>query len=247
MSKPGRKKKKFLFVLEIIVLLVFIGGLYIYDRFHQSLIKLSSRFWTKKNPRKRGCAGNDRIYHIPLLFGIDHRDKNISLGGENSDTMIIASVNNDTKEVRLVSVYRDTLLNVGNDTYSKINSAYAYGGPEQAISALNTNLDLDIKDYATVDFNALTEAVDALGGLDIPLSYAEIEHMNNYCVETSEETGKSYTPVEKPEPAPENQEEILGTYHLNGVQVTSYCRIRYTASLDMDVQRDREELFRCLQ
>ena len=233
MSKPGRKKKKFLFVLEIIVLLVFIGGLYIYGQISSKLDKIEQPVLDEEKILVNEDAPEMTGYTTYALFGIDHRDKNAALGGENSDTMIIASVNNDTKEVRLVSVYRDTLLNVGNDTYSKINSAYAYGGPEQAISALNTNLDLDIKDYATVDFNALTEAVDALGGLDIPLSYAEIEHMNNYCVETSEETGKSYTPVEKPEPAPENQEEILGTYHLNGVQVTSYCRIRYTASLDM--------------
>ena len=64
-------------------------------------------------------------------------------------------------------------------------------------------------------------------------SYAEIVHMNNYCVETSEETGKSYTPVELPDPKPEDEEAIVDTYHLNGVQATSYCRIRYTASLDM--------------
>ena len=75
--------------------------------------------------------------------------------------------------------------------------------------------------------------VDCLGGLDIPLSYAEIVHMNNYCVETSEETGKSYTPIELPDPKPEDEEAIVDTYHLNGVQATSYCRIRYTASLDM--------------
>ena len=233
MSKPGRKKKKILFVLEIIVLLVFIGGLYIYGQISSKLDKIDQPVLDEEKILVNEDAPEMTGYTTYALFGIDHRDKNAALGGENSDTMIIASVNNDTKEVRLVSIYRDTLLNVGNDTYSKINSAYAYGGPEQAISALNTNLDLDITDYATVDFNALTEAVDALGGLDIPLSYAEIEHMNNYCVETSEETGKSYTPVEKPEPAPENQEEILGTYHLNGVQVTSYCRIRYTSSLDM--------------
>ena len=152
---------------------------------------------------------------------------------QNSDTMIIVSVNNDTKEVRMVSVYRDTLLNVGDDTYTKANAAYALGGPEQAITMLNTNLDLDISDYATADFSALVEVVDDLGGLDIPLSYAEIEHMNNYCVETSKLTGKDYTPIEKPEPKPEDQEAIVGTYHLNGVQATSYCRIRYTASLDM--------------
>lgn len=98
---------------------------------------------------------------------------------------------------------------------------------------LNTNLDLQITDYVTVDFSVLTEIVDYFGGLDIPLSYAEIEHMNNYCIETAKETGKSYTPVEKPEEEPEDIEETLGTYHLNGVQVTSYCRIRYTASMDM--------------
>ena len=85
--------------------------------------------------------------------------------------------------------------------------------------------------------------VDDLGGLEIPLSYAEIEHMNNYCVETSELTGKSYTPIEKPDPAPEDQEATVDTYHLNGVQVTSYCRIRYTASLDMGrTERQRRVL-----
>ncbi|MBS6117801.1 MAG: LCP family protein [Clostridiales bacterium] len=233
MSKPGRKKKKFLFVLEIIVLLVFIGGLYIYGQISSKLDKIEQPVLDEEKILVNEEAPEMTGYTTYALFGIDHRDKNAALGAENSDTMIIASVNNDTKEVKLVSLYRDTLLNVGDDTYTKINAAYAYGGPEQAISALNTNLDLDIKDYATVDFNALTEAVDAMGGLDIPLSYAEIEHMNNYSVETAEETGKSFTPVEKPDPAPENQEEIIGTYHLNGVQVTSYCRIRYTASLDM--------------
>lgn len=234
MSRPG-KKKKVLFILEIIVLLLFIGGLYVYGQLSSKLDKIEQPVLNEEKILVNQEVPKMTGYTTYALFGIDHRDKNAALGGENSDTMMIASVNNDTKEVRLVSIYRDTLLNVGTDTYAKINSAYAYGGPEQAISALNTNLDLDIKDYVTIDFNALATAVDCLGGLDIPLSYAEIVHMNNYCVETAEETGKSYTPVELPEPTPplEEQENIIGTYHLNGVQVTSYCRIRYTASLDM--------------
>ena len=182
-------------------------------------------------------------YKTYVLFGIDSRGADSKYSAQNSDTMIIVSVNNDTKEVRMDSVYRDTLLNVGDDTYTKANAAYALGGPEQAISMLNTNLDLDISDYATADFSALVEVVDDLGGLDIPLSYAEIEHMNNYCVETSELTGKDYTPIEKPEPKPEDEEAIVGTYHLNGVQVRSYCRIRYTASLDMGrTERQRRVL-----
>ena len=111
----------------------------------------------------------------------------------------------------MASVYRDTFLDIGNGTYTKANAAYAYGGPEQAIAMLNTNLDLDISDYATADFSALAEVVDDLGGLDIPLSYAEIVHMNNYCQETSKLTGKSYTPVEEPDPKPEDLEAIVDT------------------------------------
>ena len=232
MAKPG-KKKKVLFVLEIIVLLLFIGGLYVYGQISSRLDKIEQPELKKEKIVVNQEAPKMTGYKTYVLFGIDTRGEGSQYSAQNSDTMIIVSVNNDTKEVRMVSVYRDTLLNVGDDTYTKANAAYALGGPEQAITMLNTNLDLDISDYATADFSALVEVIDDLGGLDIPLSYAEIEHINNYCVETSKLTGKDYTPLEKPEPKPEDEEAIVGTYHLNGVQATSYCRIRYTASLDM--------------
>ena len=235
MSKPRKKRRKVLFILEIIVLLLFIGGLYVYGQISAKLDKIDIQ---ETDLQEQDIVTNDQApqmtgYTTYALFGLDHRSKNEKLNTENSDTIIIASINNDTKAVKLVSVYRDTLLNVKDDTYSKANAAYALGGPAQAVNMLNTNLDLNITDYVSIDFNALVTVVDCLGGLDIPLSYAEIVHMNNYCVETAEETGKSYTPVELPEPKPEDQEAIVGTYHLNGVQATSYCRIRYTASLDM--------------
>ncbi len=235
MSKPRKKRRKVLFILEIIVLLLFIGGLYVYGQISAKLDKIDIQ---ETDLQEQDIVTNDQApqmtgYTTYALFGLDHRSRNEKLNTENSDTIIIASINNDTKAVKLVSVYRDTLLNVKDDTYSKINAAYALGGPAQAVNMLNTNLDLNITDYVSIDFDALVTVVDCLGGLDIPLSYAEIVHMNNYCVETAEETGKSYTPVELPEPKPEDQEAIVGTYHLNGVQATSYCRIRYTASLDM--------------
>ncbi|MDD7218788.1 MAG: LCP family protein [Clostridia bacterium] len=243
MSKPGKKKKKVLFVVEIVVLLLFIGGLYAYGQISSKLDKIEQPELDEQKIYVNAEAPSVTGYSTYVLFGIDTRGAGSQYSAKNSDTMIIVSVNNDTKEVKMASVYRDTLLNVGNDTYTKANAAYAYGGPEQAISMLNTNLDLNITDYATADFSALVEVVDELGGLDIPLSYAEIEHMNNYCQETSKVTGKDYTPVEKPDPAPADQEAIIGTYHLNGVQVTSYCRIRYTASLDMGrTERQRKVL-----
>lgn len=252
MSKPKKKNSKFkivLFILEILVLLIFLAGLFVYGQLETRLDILDEPAKTFEperivvNPEAPTMTG----YTTYALFGIDHRDKNSELNTENSDTIIIASVNNDTKDIKMVSLYRDTLLNIGDGVYAKANAAYAYGGPEQAISMLNKNLDLDIKDYVTIDFNALVTAVDCVGGLDVPMSYAELVHMNNYCVETSEEVEKPYTPIELPE-RPEDIEAIIGTYHLNGVQATSYCRIRYTANLDMGrTIRQRQTIQRIVQ
>ena len=240
--KKHKILRRILFAIEVVVLVALISGLYVYGQLTDRLSIINEVPAVTLNDEGKVDKGvivtNEEApkmtgYSTFALFGIDHRDKNEALAGENSDTMIICSLNHDTKELKMVSVYRDTLLNIGDDIYAKANAAYAYGGPQQAVNMLNTNLDLNITDYITIDFNALVEAVDALDGLDIPLSYAEIVHMNNYCIETAEETGKEYTPVELPSVVPENQEEEVGVYHLNGVQATSYCRIRYTSKMDM--------------
>ena len=161
-------------------------------------------------------------YTNVALFGLDSRENDLGKGNR-SDTIMIASLNNDTKEVKLVSIYRDTLLELDDGSYNKANAAYAFGGPEGAVSLINRNLDMNIEKYVTVNFNALVDVIDAVGGLDLELTHDEVMHMNNYCVETSKVTGKSY---EKIEP------EVEGTYHLNGVQAVSYSRIRYTAGGD---------------
>lgn len=163
-------------------------------------------------------------YFNVALFGLDSRDGGLGKGNR-SDTMIVASLNHETGEVKLVSVYRDTLLKLNDGSYNKANAAYAFYGPEGAVTLLNQNLDMNIDRYVTVNFNALVDVIDALGGMDITLTYEEVVHMNNYCVETSKVTGKSY---EKIEP------EKAGTYHLNGVQAVSYSRIRYTAGGDIE-------------
>ncbi|CUN10368.1 Regulatory protein msrR [Blautia hydrogenotrophica] len=237
--KRRSKAGKIIFVIEIVVLVLLIGALAAYSFVNSKLNKIENDTLDMNKVQINNAVESNTTltgYTNLALFGLDSRPEGSQFAdNQNSDTIMIASINNDTKEVKLVSLYRDTLLDIGDDTYQKCNAAYATGGPEAAISMLNTNLDLNITDYATVDFSALVTVIDELGGLDIPLSYNEIEHMNNYCVETSEATGKSYTPIEKPEVKPEGTKadtEIVGTYHLNGVQATSYCRIRYTAGLD---------------
>ena len=165
---------------------------------------------------------HEKGYTNVALFGLDSRENDLGKGNR-SDTIIIASLNNDTKEVKLVSIYRDTLLELDDGSYNKSNSAYSFGGPEGAVSLINRNLDMNIEKYVTVNFNALVDVIDAVGGLDLELTHDEVVHMNNYCVETSKVTGKKYKKIE---PA------VAGTYKLNGVQAVSYARIRYTAGGD---------------
>ncbi len=170
-------------------------------------------------------------YHNIALFGVDARDGQLGRG-TRSDTIIIASINLDTQEIKLVSVFRDTYLNLSNDSYNKCNAAYAQGGPEQAISMLNMNLDLDITDYVTVGFGGLIDSIDALGGIEMEIQDAEISHLNNYQLTMAEELGVDYTPVEH-----------SGKQLLNGMQATAYCRIRYTTGDDFRrAKRQRDVL-----
>lgn len=143
---------------------------------------------------------------------------------------MLASINESTKEVKLVSIFRDTYLNLGTDSYGKANAAYAKGGPKQAISMLNMNLDLQITDYVTVGFAGLVDTIDALGGVMIDVDDAEIGHLNNYQIGTSEALGRQYTKLAS-----------TGYQNLNGMQATSYCRIRYTKGDDFKrAERQRE-------
>ena len=154
-------------------------------------------------------------YRSIALFGVDARDGELGKG-TRSDSIIIASINQDTQEIKLISVFRDTYLNLGNDSYNKCNAAYAQGGPEQAINMLNTNMDLDITDYVTVGFGGLIDAVDALGGIEMEITEKEISHLNNYQLSMAKDMGVDYIPIEN-----------SGVQLLNGMQATAYCRIRY--------------------
>lgn len=235
-----RRRRRILFGIEIFILLILIAGVFIYA-------KLGKMNFTSLDFSKIGVnsgVSNNKVmkgYTTIGLVGLDNRSTKLKSG--NSDTMIIASINNDTKKVKLVSVYRDTYLRIGEDSegngqYSKANAAYAKGGAEQFLNMLNTNLDLNVTDFVSVDFQAVAEAVELLGGIDVELKEEEVVHLNNYCVETSKVTGMDYTPLEKKE----------GTHHLNGVQTVAYARIRYTAGNDFRrAARQREVIYKIVE
>ena len=168
-------------------------------------------------------------YTNVALFGVDSRDGNLG-EGNRTDCIIVASLNNETKEIKMVSVYRDTLLDLSEGTYQKCNAAYSYGGPVLAINMLNMNLDLDIQDYVTVDFGAIADAIDLLGGVDIEVTEEELPYINQYIPETANSAGKSV-----------NYLSSAGLQTLDGTQATTYARIRSTAGGDF-TRTERQRL-----
>lgn len=230
-----------MFALEIIVLVVLMGGLFVYAK----LGKLNHETINEEELDVNESVTENQVmkgYTMIALVGIDSRDDKLK-SDWNSDTMIIASINNDTKKVKLVSVYRDTYLCLGededeNNSYGLANSAYCTGGAKKMINMLNKNLDMNISDFVTVNFQAVAETVELLGGIDVEMKKEEVVHLNNYCVETSEVTGMDYTPLE----------EIEGVHHLNGVQAVAYARIRKTSGNDFRrAARQREVIYRIVE
>lgn len=168
-------------------------------------------------------------YTNVALFGIDSRSGELEIG-TRTDCLIVASLNNETKEVRMVSVYRDTVLDIEENYLQKCNAAYAFGGPTQAINMLNKNLDLNIQDYVTVDFAAIANTIDLLGGLDIDIKEEEVKPLNKFVKETARVAGKKANTISGP-----------GLQHLDGVQATTYARIRSTAGGDF-TRTERQRL-----
>ncbi len=230
-SKRRRKRRgRIILILEILVLLVLCGVLYVVTK----LDRLGTNDLT-------GIEMNDvdseelEGYTNIALFGLDSRDGSLEKGAR-TDAMMIASINNQTKEIKLVSVYRDTYLRQDDDVYTKANAAYATGGAESAINMLNKNLDMNIEQYVAIDFSALVITVDHLGGLEIEIDEAERQQLNHIIKETSSVTGVATTEVPD-----------TGLVLLDGVQSTAYARIRYTEGDDYRrTERQREVISKIL-
>ena len=163
-------------------------------------------------------------YRTIALYGVDSRDQNMDAGA-NSDSIMIVSINESTKEIKLVSVYRDTLMDIASGAMNKsqkVNYAYQLGGAVTAINTLNTNLDLNITDYVAVDFSAMASIIDAVGGVNINVVDDEINNFNKNLAEQISISGKYSSGITQ-----------AGQYTLDGQQAVAYSRIRSTGSGDI--------------
>ncbi len=231
MSKKKRKKKKrfrwIKFFFEIVILAAMAFALFIAYKYTKI---------TRTNIQEDQLVVNTDIsedernrmknYTTLAFFGVDSRSGALD-SGTNSDTIMVCSIENATKEVHLASVYRDTYLDTTGGEYRKCTEVYSIGGVQQSLSMLNKNLDLNITDYVTVNFQALVKLVDLFGGVDITLSEGEVVWLNGYLVEEREVLGMECEDVPGP-----------GLQHLNGMQALAYSRIRY---IGLDYERTERQ------
>ena len=153
------------------------------------------------------------------VFGVNAKSKDSDQ--TDSDAVYIASLNTYTDEVKLVSVYGNTMMEHEGTTI-RLRDAYGEGGPEEAIAVLNANLDLNIKNYVSVDFRAMVDVINILGGVDINVTEEEIPHINGYAQDIAGVIGEKAKEVTKP-----------GRQMLDGMQAVGYCRIRVTDGGDV--------------
>ena len=166
-------------------------------------------------------------YWTIAVFGVDSRDGNLGKGAL-SDVEMLCSINKKTGEIRLASVFRDSYLRIDSDSdYDKINEAYFKGGHEQAVSALESNLDLHIDDYATFNWKAVVDGINILGGVDLEITDKEFAYINSFITETVNSTGIGSV-----------QLEHSGMNHLDGVQAVAYARLRL---MDTDFNRTERQ------
>lgn len=221
-KRQQQKRKLIIFGAEVLCLLLLLGVTYVWSLW--SKIDVQSDMGDSEaginEDMDEDTLSTLEGYTNIALFGLDNRGNGLYERG-NSDVIMVASINNKTKEVRIVSVYRDTYLNVGGGKYNKANSAYARGGAKAAVKMLNTNLDLNIKEYMCVDWNAVVEAVDALGGVEIEITEQERKMINDLIVEIDYFVGSKTAQVKK-----------AGVQNLTGAQATAYARIRKTSGND---------------
>ena len=181
-------------------------------------------------------GGTMQGYKNIALFGLDAENDSQLYKGSHSDSIMIASVNLDTGDIKLVSVYRDTYLNLGTDYYWKATQAYFSGGAEQAVKMLNMNLDMDITDFVAVGYEGLRGVIDGLGGIYIDVDSEELLHINNYQIGISNVLKCDYTPVTE-----------TGYQLLNGMQATAYCRIRFTDGDDYKRTARQREVIKAME
>ena len=227
----GKKITIWILGVILVVILGAVGGVYFYGNYlFNKLEKVEidkDNIGITEEVEEKLSQYSDSIINI-ALFGVDAVDGEAG----RSDSIMIATIDTVHKKLKLTSIMRDSYVAIDGHGNDKLNHAYAFGGPQLAIKTLNENFDLNIEDFAAVNFETLPKIIDKLGGIELDIDEEELEYVNGYIAHLNNINGTS-------EPAIES----TGLQHVSGTQALAFCRIRYTSGGDYKrTERHREVL-----
>lgn len=226
-------------IIAVLLVVVVILGVIAFNKGNNSPSE-EPDYVNKNTENSQGSEENETepIYDTEtfVIFGVDSRE-NVVDEGTRSDSIMLININHDLSQVRVISILRDTMVEIDGYGYQKLNHGYYYGGPTLALDTINTNFDLDIKKYATFDFDSAGDIIDKLGGIEMEITADETKYINGYIDEVNRVRGTSSKHITQ-----------AGTYTLDGTQAVAYSRIRYTMGSDLKrTDRQRTVLFKMFQ
>lgn len=217
MKKKKKSKLKIIFFLELLLIIILVPVIYLYIQ----LEKIPTADIDEDNIILNEIDNSDlKNYRNIVIFGVDSRANDLKKN-TRSDSIIVVSINKLTKEVKLASLYRDTYVSIEGHGYTKLNHAYSYGGPELALSTINTNFDLNATEFVTVNFSALTNVIDLLGGITLDIEENELKYVNAYARDVAKINKTTYHKITS-----------AGPQLVDGTQATGYARVRNTSGGD---------------
>ena len=229
------KFKKYCIILSISVAIIStISNVYALNSYREVTNKSNENMIQSNNDKQEkkidSSKKNKGVSNI-LLIGID--SKNFDNVGR-SDAMMILTIDDKNKSIKLASLVRDTLVNIPGHGYEKLTHAYAYGGAKLLLDTIEQNFKISIKDYAAVNFNSFIDLVDVLGGVEVNVKEKEIDHLNDVIVNSFNTSNKE---AEEPQFIRSDGKQLL-----NGYQALAYARIRKVDSIYERDTRQREVL-----
>ena len=232
----GKKITVWILAIVLVIILGAVGGVYFYgnhlfNKMKKVEIDKDNIGITEEVEEKLSQYSNS-IINI-ALFGVDA----VEGGAGRSDSIMIATLDTVNKKLKLTSIMRDSYVAIDGHGNDKINHAYAFGGPQLAIKTLNENFDLNIEDFASVNFETLPKIIDKIGGIELDIDADELKYINSYIANLNSINGTNEPSIAS-----------AGLQHVSGTQALAFCRIRYTSGGDYKrTERHREVLTKILE
>lgn len=232
-KEQKKSSKKFIFTILIVIGVLMLGSTFIIKGYiskinkvaiNKERLNINSQSQNNKEIDNKidesSISNNKKEIRNIALFGIDEPDGTRG----RSDSIIILTIDTINNKIKLSSIIRDSYVTIPTkEKKDKLNHAYAYGGPELAISTINKNFNLDISEFVSVNFSSLPKIIDSIGGINIEITEDELEYINDYILNLNAINNGNSSGIES-----------IGMQKLDGNQALAYSRIRYTSGGDFE-------------